>query len=52
MSKKMPEYKRLFKQYKAGFFRKVEMTIEQRNLLLKHYPWLAASEEFPLEVNP
>ncbi len=40
MSKKMPEHKRLFKQYKAGFFDKIPMTEEQENILRKHYPFL------------
>jgi hypothetical protein len=40
MSKKIPEYKRLFKMYKAGFFNKVPMTEEQKTILKSHYPWL------------
>ena len=40
MSKKMPEHKRLFKLYKAGFFSKVEMTSEQKQILKNHYPFL------------
>ena len=40
MSKKMPEHKRLFKLYKAGFFNKVPMTEKQEFTLRTHYPFL------------
>lgn len=44
MSKKMPVHKRLFKQYKAGFFNKVPMTEEQEATLKAHYPFLFVEE--------
>jgi len=44
MSKMMPEHKRLFKQYKAGFFNKVPITEEQKQILEKHYPFLFGGE--------
>lgn len=40
MSKKLPEHKRLFKLYKAGYFDKVPITSEQIQLLGEHYPFL------------
>jgi hypothetical protein len=40
MSKKMPPHKRLFKMYKSGFFNKVEMTAEQKQMLEEYYPFL------------
>lgn len=51
MSKKMPEHKRIFKRYKAGFYRNVEMSEEERDLLLKHYPFLSAEKDVPSVVN-
>ncbi len=44
MSKKMPEHKRLFKQYKAGFFNKIPITEEQVAILKAHYPFLFVEE--------
>lgn len=44
MSKNMPEHKRLFKQYKAGFFKKIPMTDEQVATLEAHYPFLFEEE--------
>jgi len=51
MSKKTPEYKRLFKLYKAGFFDKVAMTEAQELLLRKHYPFLIGKDPEPENIS-
>jgi hypothetical protein len=54
MSKKLPEHKRLFKLWKAGFFNKIEMTYDQKQMLKYHYPFIfeesqTENNELPIE---
>lgn len=44
MSKKMPLHYRTWKKWKAGYFKKLPMSVEERRLLEKHYSFAFADE--------